>query len=133
MNSITARSFALIVAGFVAGIGAASFPQAGASPAPHAIDPSKKEFLVSIDEVRQNFVFGETFTGTYEKAITLSDGSVRHIQLRPMLKDGKLLIELKDNDGHTYMGPNGVTTNGKLMVQVRDLAQLHSEMAVNAN
>ena len=133
MKSITAKSFALVAVGFVAGIAATSLPRASASPAPPTIDPSKKEFLVSIDEIKQNFVFGDTFTGSYEKTVTLSDGSVRHIQLRPMFKDGALWVEFKDNDGQTYMGPNGATTNGKLMVQLRDVAQMHRELAASAN
>jgi ATP-dependent Clp protease adapter protein ClpS len=85
------------------------------------IDLSKKRFIVCVDEIRQNFVFGEQFTGRYSKTVTLSDGSTRTIELTPMIRDGRPVVEFKDTGGHTYMGLNGTTTNGNLMVQIRDL------------
>ncbi len=85
------------------------------------IDLAKKRFIVSIDEIQQNFVFGEQFADSYTKTVTLSDGSVRTIQLTPMIRHGRPVVELKDTGGRTYMLPNGTTTNGKLMVHIRDL------------
>jgi hypothetical protein len=78
--------------------------------------------MVSIDEVHQNFVFAETFTGSYKRDVVLSDGSVRAIELTPMIHDGKAVVEFKDTGARTYMGLDGTTTNGRLMVQIRDVA-----------
>jgi ATP-dependent Clp protease adapter protein ClpS len=84
-------------------------------------DLTKKRFVVCIDEIRQNFVFGEEFTGRYTKTVTLSDGSTRTIELTPIIHEGMPLVELKDTDRLTYMGLNGTTINGTLMVQILDL------------
>lgn len=90
-------------------------------------DLSKRRFLVCIDEIQQNFVFGDEFTGQYSKTVTLSDGTTRTIELTPMIRDGNPVVEFKDTGGCTYMGLNGTTTNGRLMVQIRDLDALASE------
>ena len=37
-------------------------------------------------------------------------------------------VELKDTGFLSYMGLNGTTTNGKLMVQVRDIAEIHRQL-----
>ena len=118
----------LLIAGFGVGILASHFPMASAAAAPDAPDISHQTFLVSIDEVRQNFVFGHEFTGSYAKTVTLSDGTKRHIQLIPMVHNGMQVVELKDTGGHTYMGLNGTTTDGKLMVQVRDVATMKRQL-----
>jgi hypothetical protein len=115
---VAVKSVTLLVAGFVAGIAATSL-LASASPATNTVDPSKLTFQVSIDEIKQNFVFGDEFSGSYKKTVTMSDGSVRKIALRPMLRPDGLWVEFKDTGGLTYMSPNGTTTNGKLMVQLR--------------
>lgn len=77
---------------------------------------SNKTFAVSIDEIRQNFVFGDTFSESYARSVTMSDGTKREIALRPMMKDGQLVLELKDGTHLSYMGPNGVTVHGTLMI-----------------
>jgi hypothetical protein len=77
---------------------------------------SNERFAVCIDEVRQNFVFGDLFSNSYTKSVTMSDGSIREITLRPIVKDGHLVIEIRDGDHLSYMGPNGTTTHGKLMI-----------------
>lgn len=122
---------ALIVAGFGAGLIWTHFPQASAATDPTTIDLSAKHFLVSIDEVRQNFVFGDQFAGHYTKTVTLSDGSTRNIELTPMVHDGKQVVEFKDCGHRSYMGLNGTTTNGSLMVQLIEMdsarAQLKAE------
>jgi hypothetical protein len=85
--------------------------------------PSAKQYIVSIDEVRQNFVFGEPVSGAYTHTVTLSDGRTHEVTLRPVKRKGIELVELtdktKDGTGLTYMGPNGTTTNGHLMVGVK--------------
>jgi hypothetical protein len=80
-----------------------------------------RAFAVFIDEVKQNFVFGDRFEGSYVRTVTLSDGSSRTVSLTPMVREGRELVEL-DIDGHvTYMGLNGTTTNcDTLMVAVRE-------------
>ncbi len=47
------------------------------------IDLSKKRFVVCIDEIQQNFVFGDEFSGRYAKTVTLSNGTTRTIELTP--------------------------------------------------
>lgn len=119
------KGTALVLSGFALGIVASALPRAFASATSSTPDLSHKHFLVSIDEVRQNFVFGEDFTGHYTKTVTLSDGSKRRIELTPMVHDGKQVVEFKDTGGLTYMGLNGTTTNGNLMVQLRDVDTMH--------
>jgi ATP-dependent Clp protease adapter protein ClpS len=95
------------------------------------IDLSKRRFIVCIDEIQQNFVFGAEFNGRYATTVTLSDGTTRAIELTPMIHDARPVVELKDTGGCTYMGLNGTTTNGKLMVQIRDLDAMLSESHPN--
>lgn len=78
-----------------------------------------KKFAVFIDEMKQNFVFGDALEGSYVRTVILSDGSSRTVKLTPLVRDGQELLEL-DIDGHvTYMGPNGTTRNrDTLMVSV---------------
>ncbi len=85
------------------------------------MDLANKRFIVSIDEIQQSFAFGEEFAGSYEKTVTLSDGTTRTVQLTPVVRDGQLMIELNDSGHRTYMGTDGTTTNGRLMVQVREI------------
>jgi hypothetical protein len=73
-------------------------------------------------------VFGDTFAGHYTGSFTLSDGSVRNIELTPMLHNGMKVVEFKDTGGLTYMGLNGTTTNGTLMVQLIDIDTLKAEL-----
>jgi ATP-dependent Clp protease adapter protein ClpS len=89
---------------------------------------SSKKFFVSLDEITQNFAFGERFSGSYTRTITLSNGSTRTVKLTPMVRDkvGDVL-ELNDNGHISYMGPNGTTTNGNLMVQIRELPMLYPD------
>lgn len=81
-----------------------------------------KRFTVSIDEVSNKFVFAERFEGSFEKTLTMSDGSTRNIRLTPLMHKNEPRIALEDSGKRTYMGLNSTTTNGKLMVQVRELA-----------
>jgi hypothetical protein len=86
-----------------------------------------KEFLVCLDEIQQNLVFGEQFTGSYTNTVTMSNGSTRTIKLTPMLRDGRPVVELNDTGHITYMGLNGTTTNGTLMVQLRDIEEMRRQ------
>jgi len=78
--------------------------------------PATKLFAVSIDEIRQNFVFGDIFTDSYETSVTMSDGVVREIGLRPVVRDGELVVELSDGEHVSYMGLNSSATHGALMI-----------------
>ncbi|HEY0197307.1 MAG TPA: hypothetical protein VGC19_02040 [Rhodanobacter sp.] len=91
-------------------------------------DLAHKHFIVSVDEIQKNFAFADEFDGHYSKTVTLSDGTIRTIELVPILHDGMQVIELKDTGGHTYMGLNGTTTNGKLMVQIHDLDAMRTQL-----
>jgi hypothetical protein len=118
MRAIEATAFLLV--GLAAGLLVSRFPRANAESEPETPDISHRVFSVAIDEVRQNFVFGDQFSGHYTKTVTLSDGSMRSIELTPMIHDGVQVVELRDGGHHSYMGLNGTHTNGTLMVQIRD-------------
>jgi hypothetical protein len=118
---MSGKSIGLLLAGFTAGLLVSRLPHAAAASDSVATDLSKKEFIVSIDEIRQNLVFGERFVGHYEKTVTLSDGTLRRIELTPMVHRGMQVVEFKDNRGVHYMGLDGTTTDGTLMVQIRDV------------
>lgn len=124
MKGTSIQSTALLLAGFAAGLLASRLPSAAAAINSAPTDLSKTEFIVSIDEIRQNFVFGEPFVGHYYRQVTLSDGSVRRIQLTPMIHRGMQVVELRDNGGLSYMGLDGTTTDGTLMIQLRDAATM---------
>lgn len=78
-------------------------------------------YIVSIDEVKQNFAFGEPMRDIFTKTVKMSDGKERMIELRPVVRNGKTVIELKDGAGITYMGIGGTTTNGMLMVSIHKI------------
>lgn len=81
-----------------------------------------KRFAVSIHEVSKRFVFAEPFEGSFQKTLTMSDGIERSIRLKPLVHRNAPAIALEDNGKTTYMGMNSTTSNGNLMVQVRELA-----------
>jgi hypothetical protein len=81
------------------------------------------EFVVFINEITQNFVFGDSFSDSYSKTVTMSDGRARTIKLTPMVRDGRPVIELNDTGHISYMGLEGATTNGKLMVQLHEVPE----------
>ncbi len=87
-----------------------------------------RKYFVSLHEITQHFVFGERISGAYTQTVTLSNGSTRTVKLTPMVHDehGEV-VELNDNGHISYMGPNGTTTNGKLMVQLRELPMLYPD------
>lgn len=121
------KSIGLLLAGFAVGLLASRLPQAAAAGGSVADDLSKKEFLVSIDEIRQSFAFGEPFVGHYYKEVTLSDGKTRRIELTPMVHKGLQVVQFKDNKFVSYMGLNGTTTDGTLMVQLRDVDTMQAQ------
>lgn len=128
MSTHSLKALALVGVGLAAGIAVANLPSARAVGTSAPIDMSQRRFMVSIDEVKQNVVFAEEFAGSYKRTVEMSDGSVRTIELTPMVHDGMQVVEFKDTGGHTYMGLNGTTTNGKLMVQLRDVAEMHAQL-----
>ena len=81
-----------------------------------------RKFYVSLDEISQNFVFAERFSGSYTRTVTLANGTTRTVKLTPMIHDkfGEV-VELNDSGHISYMGPDGTTTNGNLMVQLREI------------
>lgn len=80
-----------------------------------------RRFFVSVNEIQQSFAFADRFKDSYARTVTLSNGSVRTIKLTPVVRDGQELVELNDSGHVTYMGPDGTTTNGKLMIQLSSL------------
>ncbi len=130
MRTTYARNVTLVILGFGAGVLAANFPRAHAA-IPDSPGLAQKRFYVSIDEIRQNFVLGDEFSGRYRKTVTLSDGTTRDVELTPMIHDGKRVVEFKDNGFISYMGLNGSTTDDTLMVQLRDRDALDAELHQN--
>jgi hypothetical protein len=77
-----------------------------------------EEFVVFINEITQSFVFGDSFSDSYTKTVTMSDGRTRTIKLTPKVRDGKPVVEIDDTGHISYMGAEGTTANGNLMVQL---------------
>jgi ATP-dependent Clp protease adapter protein ClpS len=96
-------------------------------------DLSKKRFVVSISEIRQEIVFADEFAGQYIKTVSLSDGSTRTVELTPMIREGRLVMELKDTGHCSYMGiipvRTGGHTNGNLMFRIFDLDDVDATRA----
>lgn len=96
-------------------------------------DPSKKRFIVSIYEVRQEIVFAEEFSGRYIKNVTMADGTTRTIELTPMMRNGRPVVEFNDTGSCTYIGTlrvgTGTAINGKLMVRVADVDDIEAARA----
>lgn len=82
-----------------------------------------KEFVVCLDEIRQNFAFGDHFLDSYCKTVTMSDGSMRKIKLTATIHNDREVVELDDGGQVTYMGLNGTATNGNLMIQLREVPE----------
>jgi hypothetical protein len=127
MNTNRTKTFAVFLVGLSMGVGLSHFSVATAAVDGSAVatDLTKKRFHVFVDEVKTNLVFGDEFTGRYSKTFTLSDGSHRTVELTPMVHNGMQVVELKDTGGLSYMSLSGTTTNGQLMVQVRDETETH--------
>jgi ATP-dependent Clp protease adapter protein ClpS len=89
---------------------------------------NSRKFYVCLDEITQNFVFGERFSGSYTQTVTLSNGSTRTVKLTPMVHaEFGEVVELNDSGHVSYMGPNGTTTNGNLMVALREIPLLYPD------
>jgi hypothetical protein len=131
------RSYLLVAVGFAAG---AAVSLAGVALATTTSEAEKAtryldaKYSVSLDEVKQSFVFAEPFTDSYTHTVTMSDGTQRTISLRPVMHNGMQVLELSDKKtgsadaGVTYMGTNGTTTDGKLMISVKDLDAIRAQM-----
>lgn len=130
--AILNRSFLFAMGGFVAGAATLSAGFVIASPVGSVTEPSDQTYLVSIDEIRSNFVEGQVLSHEFTRKITLSDGASHQITLRPVRRNGEELVELIDTtergSSHSFMGPNGTTTNGPLMINVKDIAELKAMM-----
>ena len=128
---VSGRPYVFMSLGFVAGVAVCAGVVLATDAQPF-VTPSHRVYTVSIDEVKQNFVVADSFSGQYTHSVVMSDGSVHDITLRPVNKDGRELVELTDKSKsgslHSYMGPNGTTTDGNLMVSVKDSAAIHALM-----
>ena len=113
-----------VLAGFAAGFVASNLPPAIAASNTAPEELSSKAFDVAIFEVKQKLTpgkfLGTEFSGSYTQTITMSDGKQRQIELTPMLHKGMQVVRLQDSGHTTYMGLNGTTLNGTLLVQLRD-------------
>jgi hypothetical protein len=126
------RSTCPIIIGFIAGsifsIASMAIGKSGAV----SIAASNQPYFVSLSEIKQNFVFADSFSGSYTRSVRMSDGSTRRITLRPVTKNGVQLVELTDSSPtavtQSFMGPNGTTTDGKLVIDVKSRADLLAQM-----
>ena len=75
---------AVFAFGVIIGVFSSNLPLATAAAESERVAPDEVTFVVSIDEVAKNFVFAEQFSSSYEKTVTMSDGSERSIVLTPM-------------------------------------------------
>jgi hypothetical protein len=134
--AICTRSSLLVTAGFVAGAAVSAAGFVFAAPSGPAVEPSGRSYMVFVDEIRSHLVPAQTFSGEFNHKVTLADGSVREITLRPVKKNGQELVELTDKSAHgvhhSYMGPFATAIDGNLMINVKDTAQLKAEMAALA-
>lgn len=88
-----------------------------------------RAFFVSVDEVNQNFTFGDRFVDSYTRTVVMSDGSTRTIQLTPMAHErfGEV-VKLEDSGHVSYMGVDGSShTNGTLMVRLNSREMLYED------
>jgi len=122
------KSVAALSLAFVAGIAVANLPRALASSDSASTPVTEKKFFVAIDEVRQSFVFFKPFSGSFKHTATMSDGSRRTVELRPTVHDGMQVVELNDSGHISYMSQNGRTTNGSLMIEVRDADEWNRQL-----
>ena len=124
MKVIHFKTLLGVLAGFAAGLVASNLPSAIAASNTAPQELSSKSFDVSIFEVKQQLTpgkfLGTEFTGSYTQTITMSDGKQRQIVLTPMMHKGMQVVRLQDSGHTTYMGLNGTTLNGTLLVQLRD-------------
>ena len=113
-----------VLAGFAAGLIVSNLPAATAASTASSEDMANKSFDVAIFEVKQKLTPGKfiakEFSGSYAQTITMSDGKQRDIALTPMIYKGKHVVRLQDSGHTSYMGLNGTTLNGTLLVQLRD-------------
>ena len=113
-----------VLAGFAAGLVASNLPPSIAASSTVPEELSNKSFDVAIFEVKQKLIpgkfLGTEFSGSYSQTITMSDGKQRQIELTPMMYKGTRVVRLQDNGQTSYMGLNGTTLNGTLLVQLRD-------------
>lgn len=134
--AIRTRSFLLVAAGFVTGAAVSAAGFVFASPSDRSIERSGRSYMVFVDEIRSHLVPAQTFSGEFNRKVTLTDGSEREITLRPVKKNGQELVELTDKSvhgvHHSYMGPFATAVDGNLMINVKDVAQLKAEMAALA-
>jgi ATP-dependent Clp protease adapter protein ClpS len=97
---------------------------------PEHSGPSGKRFCVFINEIAQQLVWADPFEGRYSKTVTLSDGTMRTVELIPVERNSEQMVEFKDGGHHSYMGLTPVRTsttiNGNLMVQVVDVSDLEA-------
>ncbi|MCA1857006.1 hypothetical protein LE190_13880 [Massilia oculi] len=113
-----------VLAGFAAGFFASNLPSAIAALNTAPKELSSKAFEVAVFEVKQKLTPGKfletEFSGSYTQTVTMSDGKQRRIELTPMLHKGMQVVRLQDSGHTSYMGLNGTTLNGTLLVQLRD-------------
>ena len=113
-----------VLAGFAAGLIVSNLPAATAASNASSEDMLSKSFDVAIFEVKQKLTPGrfitQEFSGSYTQTITMSDGKQRQIGLTPMIYKGTRVVRLQDSGHTSYMGLNGTTLNGTLLVQLRD-------------
>jgi hypothetical protein len=87
------NGFVLLLVAFCAGVLCSNLTRASALTESRTANLSERHFIVSIAEIQQGFVFADEFTQHYAKKVALSDGSIRDVQLTPMVHEDMQVIE----------------------------------------
>lgn len=116
------RTPVLVAAGVLAGfilawaVGARSQAEESASVA-----PSERRYQLSVHEIVQTLVLGDTVEGDYSRTLILSDGNSIDIALRAVTVDGEQQVEVRDGDIVSYLPERASLTLGNLLITVRPL------------
>jgi hypothetical protein len=126
------RQSCLFAAAFFAGAVCTMAGLAWSTTESTAFVSSPHAYSVSLDEIKQNFVFADSLADTYHRTVRMSDGSSRKISLRAISKNGVPMVELWDESSagthHSIMGRNGTTSDGGLMISIKDMPEAQQDM-----
>ncbi|MCG6117100.1 MAG: hypothetical protein MEQ07_02760 [Aquimonas sp.] len=88
---------------------------------PASVAPSERRYQLSVHEIVQTLVLGDTVEGDYSRNLILSDGSAIKIDVRAVLVDGEQQVEIREGDIVSYLPERASLTRGNLLMSVRPL------------
>jgi hypothetical protein len=116
------RTPVLIAAGFLAGFVLAwAVGARGQAEASTPVEPSERRYQLSVHEIVQTLVLGDTVAGDYNRNLILSDGNAVELAARAVMVDGEQQIEIRFGDAVDYLPERASLTRGNLLVTVRPL------------